>query len=502
MLQTANIDKSESMQQFLKPKVIKELAKGVATFRDFIYPSVLQSAAIPALKKNPAKNVIVKYSELSGIKLTVLLPLLNQQIKYAIKEAEEDKVIYSLVICNSNKRCGELYEFCQQLTTYCKDVVDLVMFEHLDFKDCKHEWKQRVKRVESGDQEEQKKMDIKVINKVVFLTPMIASSMFDHSLLSKKNAQCFGIVLDKVNMHQAFDLDENLIELAQNDNYPKSKDIAFKTIFTTNVKGDEKKSSSYQDEAQRDNYLQIKKSFMGKESGKSLIIQLSEEQRQLQSFEVVNHYYVMCKNDKDKYLMLFALKKLSMIQGKLAVYANDIIQAYRLKFFFNRFHMKAFVVSPDMAKQQVASILHFFSIGQFDIVILLNQGYKEEEKPVLKDLSYVVNFELPETYTTYRETGSQISVNEGAIINLVTPEEEKQNGMLATYSRKMEKAFGRQDILRCIPIIWHEVVKMKGRVEEVLSTLSNKRVRDEKLLEFKKQVVSNKSLKEYFKSNP
>ena len=43
---------------------------------------------------------------------------------------------------------------------------------------------------------------------------------------------------------------------------------------------------------------------------------------------------------------------------------------------------------------------------------------------------------------------------------------------------------------------------MKGRVEQVLSTLSNKRVRDEKLLEFKKMVVSNKSLKEYFKNNP
>ena len=66
----------------------------------------------------------------------------------------------------------------------------------------------------------------------------------------------------------------------------------------------------------------------------------------------------------------------------------------------------------------------------------------------------------------------------------------------------MEKAFGRTDILKCIPIIWHEVVKMKGRVDVVLGSLCNKRVRDEKLLEFKKQVLSNKSLKEYFKCNP
>ncbi len=43
---------------------------------------------------------------------------------------------------------------------------------------------------------------------------------------------------------------------------------------------------------------------------------------------------------------------------------------------------------------------------------------------------------------------------------------------------------------------------MKSRVDSVLGTLSFKRVKEEKLLEFKKQILSNKSLKEYFKNNP
>ena len=64
------------------------------------------------------------------------------------------------------------------------------------------------------------------------------------------------------------------------------------------------------------------------------------------------------------------------------------------------------------------------------------------------------------------------------------------------------KQYDREDMLKCIPIIWHELVKVKGRVQDVLGTLSNKRVKDEKLVDFKKQVVSNKSLKEYFKNNP
>lgn len=50
----------------------------------------------------------------------------------------------------------------------------------------------------------------------------------------------------------------------------------------------------------------------------------------------------------------------------------------------------------------------------------------------------------------------------------------------------MGKLYDREDMMKCIPIIWHEVVKIKGRVQDVLGTLSNKRVRDEKLVDFKK----------------
>ena len=57
-------------------------------------------------------------------------------------------------------------------------------------------------------------------------------------------------------------------------------------------------------------------------------------------------------------------------------------------------------------------------------------------------------------------------------------------------------------MFRCLPILWTEVTKIKGRVEQVLGTLSSKRVRNEKVLEFKKQVVTNKSLRDYFKQNP
>jgi hypothetical protein len=36
----------------------------------------------------------------------------------------------------------------------------------------------------------------------------------------------------------------------------------------------------------------------------------------------------------------------------------------------------------------------------------------------------VINFELPETYARYKETGSMIENQEGAIINLITQDKK------------------------------------------------------------------------------
>jgi hypothetical protein len=208
------------------------------------------------------------------------------------------------------------------------------------------------------------------------------------------------VVIDKVNLHQAFDLDQDLIELVQTcPNFPKQENVISRTIITTNNKSD----NPLEDDAQKENYNQIKKSYMGKQ--KALVIQLNEDHREVSKFEKINHYYAVCKNDLDKYLILFLLKKLSLVQGKLVIYANDLIQAYRIKFFFNRFHMKAFVLSPDMAKQQLTSIMHFFQIGQFDILVALSQGYPEPLPP-MKEVSNIINFEIPESYAAYKASGS------------------------------------------------------------------------------------------------
>lgn len=50
----------------------------------------------------------------------------------------------------------------------------------------------------------------------------------------------------------------------------------------------------------------------------------------------------------------------------------------------------------------------------------------------------------------------------------------------------MFKNFSRENMLKCIPILWQELMKIKTRVEDVVKTLDNKKVKDYKTNEFKK----------------
>lgn len=92
----------------------------------------------------------------------------------------------------------------------------------------------------------------------------------------------------------------------------------------------------------------------------------------------------MTEQSLDKYILLFSFVKLAILQGKIVVLCNDIIEAYRIKLFLNKFSLKAFVLAPDMPKNQINSVIHFFHIGQFDIVVMLHTGYAM--RPVLKDV--------------------------------------------------------------------------------------------------------------------
>lgn len=94
-----------------------------------------------------------------------------------------------------------------------------------------------------------------------------------------------------------------------------------------------------------------------------------------------------------------------------------MIQAYRIKMFFDRFSIKTFVLNPELPKNQIRSLIHYFHVGHFDILILLHTGYSH--RPQIKTVMNVINFDPPAKYNNYKENGQQIEFENGAELTFI-----------------------------------------------------------------------------------
>ena len=95
----------------------------------------------------------------------------------------------------------------------------------------------------------------------------------------------------------------------------------------------------------------IKQAAMG--NSKALIVQMNdddEDDRERSAFESIAHLFTFCKSMLDKYILVFNLLKLAILEGKTVIQVNDVLQAYRMKYFLSKFSLRSFVLSTDMPK--------------------------------------------------------------------------------------------------------------------------------------------------------
>lgn len=63
---------------------------------------------------------------------------------------------------------------------------------------------------------------------------------------------------------------------------------------------------------------------------------------QLQQFQVV------CETEEDKFLLLYALLKLSLIRGKALLFVNTLERGYRLRLFLEQFSIPSCVLNGEL----------------------------------------------------------------------------------------------------------------------------------------------------------
>ena len=54
---------------------------------------------------------------------------------------------------------------------------------------------------------------------------------------------------------------------------------------------------------------------------------------------------------------------------------------------------------------------------------MLQKGYSK--RPMIKDITNILNFDIPADYNTYKQNGLTITEETGCILNLVSPDKEE-----------------------------------------------------------------------------
>jgi superfamily II DNA/RNA helicase len=67
---------------------------------------------------------------------------------------------------------------------------------------------------------------------------------------------------------------------------------------------------------------------------------------------------------------------MEILNGKTLIMASCIEQGYKIKMFLEKLQIRSYVVNPEQTKNFKKSVVHFFNIGQYSILILISGTVK------------------------------------------------------------------------------------------------------------------------------
>lgn len=75
---------------------------------------------------------------------------------------------------------------------------------------------------------------------------------------------------------------------------------------------------------------------------------LKLQESQLPGPDQLRQFQVVCQTEEDKFLLLYALLKLSLVRGKSLLFVNTLERSYRLRLFLEQFSIPACVLNGEL----------------------------------------------------------------------------------------------------------------------------------------------------------
>uniref|UniRef100_A0A667XM07 Probable ATP-dependent RNA helicase DDX56 n=1 Tax=Myripristis murdjan TaxID=586833 RepID=A0A667XM07_9TELE len=251
---------------------------------------------------------------------------------------------------------------------------------------------------------------------------------------------------------------------------------------------------------------------------------------QLPDSAQLQQYSLKCE-EEDKFLLIYTLLKLRLVQGKTLVFVGTVDRCYRLKLFLEQFAIPACVLNSELPVHSRCHIITQFNQGFYDYIIATDElsladptatsqttagkgkkktaakggRAKDKEYGVSRGVDFqnvanVINFDFPATVESYihrvgrtaraDNPGTALSFISHAEITLLSEVEDALKGdnsdcVLKPYEFKME-----------------EIEGFRYRCRDAMRSVTKQAVKEARLKEIKQELLNSEKLKTYFEDNP
>ncbi|XP_074474531.1 putative ATP-dependent RNA helicase DDX56 [Sebastes fasciatus] len=252
---------------------------------------------------------------------------------------------------------------------------------------------------------------------------------------------------------------------------------------------------------------------------------------QLPDSSQLQQYSIKCE-EEDKFLLVYTLLKLRLVQGKTLVFVGAVERCYRLKLFMEQFGIPACVLNSELPVQSRCHIITQFNQGFYDYIIATDEqsladptaapqttagkgkkkksserGGKTKDKEYgvsrgvdFQNVANVVNFDFPTTVESYihRVGRTARADNPGTALSFISHTE------LHLLSEVEEALTGdnTESVLKPYEFKMEEIEGFRYRCRDAMRSVTKQAVKEARLKEIKQELLNSEKLKTYFEDNP
>ncbi|XP_062452720.1 probable ATP-dependent RNA helicase DDX56 [Rhea pennata] len=246
---------------------------------------------------------------------------------------------------------------------------------------------------------------------------------------------------------------------------------------------------------------------------------------QLPGSAQLRQYQVRCGTEEDKFLLLYALLKLTLLRGRALLFVGTLARCYRLKLFLEQFGIAACALNSELPARSRCHVITQFNRGIYDYIVATDEEVpaapaaqpqrkkrkgaaakgKDPEYGIARGIDFqnvaaVINFDVPPTVESYihRVGRTARADNPGTALTFVLPEEQER---LAEIEDALAGESG-ESMLQPYRFCMEEIEGLRYRCRDAMRSVTKQAVKEARLREIKEELLNSEKLKTYFEDNP